>query len=72
MPIAIITALIQLVEMGITVAPEVIAAAQAALSLLEGRRGRRPRSRRRSTLRWTRRMPPFRRPYRSEEKYLLQ
>lgn len=36
MPIAIITALIQLVEMGITVAPEVIAAAQTALSLLEG------------------------------------
>jgi hypothetical protein len=36
MPLAIITALIQLVQMGITVAPEVIAAAQTAVSLIEG------------------------------------
>jgi hypothetical protein len=36
MPIALITALIQLVQMGITVAPQVIAAAQTAVSLIEG------------------------------------
>ncbi len=33
MPIALITALIQLIRMGITVAPQVIAAAQTAASL---------------------------------------
>ena len=36
MPIALITALIQLIQMGITVAPQVIAAAQTAVSLIEG------------------------------------
>ena len=36
MPIALITALIQLIQMGITVAPQVIAAAQTAASLTEG------------------------------------
>lgn len=35
MPTAIITALIQLVEMGITVAPEVVTASQTAVSLIE-------------------------------------
>jgi hypothetical protein len=35
MPTAIITALIQLIEMGVTVAPEVVAASQTAVSLLE-------------------------------------
>jgi len=36
MPIAPIIALIQLIQMGITVAPQVIAAAQTAVSLIEG------------------------------------
>jgi hypothetical protein len=36
MPIALITALIQLVQMGITVAPQIISAAQTAVSLIEG------------------------------------
>jgi hypothetical protein len=36
MPVAVITALIQLVQMGITVAPEVITGAQTAVSLIEG------------------------------------
>ena len=35
MPTTIIAVLIQLIQMGIKVAPEVIAAAQTALSLLE-------------------------------------
>jgi hypothetical protein len=35
MPTAIITALIQLIEMGITVAPEVVTASQTAVSLIE-------------------------------------
>lgn len=35
MPIALITTLIQLIEMGITVVPEVISAAQTAVSLIE-------------------------------------
>jgi hypothetical protein len=35
MPIAIIVTLIKLVQMGITVVPQVIAAAQTAVSLIE-------------------------------------
>lgn len=35
MPIALIAALVQLVQMGLTVAPEVISAAQTAVSLIE-------------------------------------
>lgn len=35
MPIAVIVALIKLVEMGVTVMPQVIAAAQTAVSLIE-------------------------------------
>jgi len=35
MPTALITALIQLIETGITVAPPVISAAKAAVSLIE-------------------------------------
>ncbi len=35
MPIAIIVALIKLIQMGITIAPQVIAAAQTAVSLIE-------------------------------------
>jgi len=35
MPTEIITALIQLIQLGVTVAPEVIAAAQTAVSLIE-------------------------------------
>jgi hypothetical protein len=35
MPIALITTLIQLIEMGITVVPQVISAAQTAVSLIE-------------------------------------
>lgn len=35
MPTAIITALIQLIEMGLTVAPQIITAAQTAVSLIE-------------------------------------
>ena len=35
MPIAMITALIQLIEMGITVAPQITAAAKTAVSLLD-------------------------------------
>jgi hypothetical protein len=36
MPIALITALIQLVQWGITVAPEIISGAQTVVSLIEG------------------------------------
>ena len=36
MRIALITTLIQLIQMGITVAPQIIAAAQTAVSLIEG------------------------------------
>jgi hypothetical protein len=35
MPIAIITALIELIQTGITIAPQIIAAAQTAVSLIE-------------------------------------
>ncbi len=35
MPTALITALIQIVQMGITVAPEIIAAARTAVALIE-------------------------------------
>jgi hypothetical protein len=42
MPTAIITTLIQLVQMGITVAPEVITAAQTAVSLIETNTGPAP------------------------------
>jgi hypothetical protein len=35
MPTAIITALIQLIELGVTVAPEVVTASQTAVSLIE-------------------------------------
>jgi hypothetical protein len=36
MPIALITALVQLAEMGITAAPSIISAAKTAISLIEG------------------------------------